>query len=58
MEPLLLSESLQPARLQLGLTALNGVIGQDDVMNATTLPKVTMPNVGNFDSAYREPRRR
>ena len=40
------------------LLALNGVIGQNDVMNATTLPKVAMPNRGNFDNAYREPRRR
>jgi hypothetical protein len=27
-------------------------------MDATTLPKVVMPNRANFDSAYREPRRR
>lgn len=40
------------------LLALNGVIGQTDVMNASTLPKVSMPNRGNFDNAYREPRRR
>jgi cytochrome c len=40
------------------LLALNGVIGQTDVMDATTLPKVVMPNRANFDSAYREPRRR
>ena len=40
------------------LLALNGVIGQADVMNATTLPQVVMPNRANFDSAYREPRRR
>lgn len=40
------------------LLALNGVIGEDDVMNATTLPKVAMPNRDAFDSAYREPRRR
>jgi cytochrome c len=40
------------------LLALNGVIGQDDVMDATSLPKVVMPNRANFDSAYREPRRR
>jgi cytochrome c len=40
------------------LLALNGVIGENDVMNATTLPKVVMPNRASFDSAYREPRRR
>lgn len=40
------------------LLAQNGVIGQGDVMNAQTLPKVVMPNRGNFDPAYREPRRR
>jgi cytochrome c len=40
------------------LLALNGVIGESDVMDATTLPKVVMPNRDNFDSAYREPRRR
>ena len=40
------------------LLALNGVIAESDVMNATTLPKVVMPNRANFDSAYREPRRR
>jgi cytochrome c len=40
------------------LLALNGVIAQDAVMDAITLPKVVMPNRANFDSAYREPRRR
>jgi cytochrome c len=40
------------------LLASNGVIGEADVMDATTLPKVLMPNRANFDSAYREPRRR
>ena len=40
------------------LLALNGVIDDADVMDATTLPKVEMPNRANFDSAYREPRRR
>jgi cytochrome c len=40
------------------LLALNGIITQDAVMDAATLPKVVMPNRGNFDSAYREPRRR
>jgi cytochrome c len=36
---------------------LNGVIAENDVIDATTLPKVVMPNRGSFDSAYREPRR-
>jgi len=40
------------------LLALNGVIAQEAVMDATTLPKVVMPNKANFDSAYREQRRR
>jgi cytochrome c len=40
------------------LLALNGVIAQDAVMDASTLPKVVMPNRASFDSAYREPRRR
>lgn len=40
------------------LLALNGIIEQDDVMDAASLPKVVMPNRDNFDSAYREPRRR
>jgi cytochrome c len=40
------------------LLALNGVIEQDAVMDATTLPKVVMPNRANFDSEYREPPRR
>ena len=40
------------------LLARNGVIGEADVMDATTLPKVAMPNRANFDSAYSEPRRR
>src|SRR5262245_43139547 len=34
------------------LLALNKVIGDNDVMNAETLPKVVMPNRANFDSAY------
>jgi S-disulfanyl-L-cysteine oxidoreductase SoxD len=31
---------------------LNGVIGEDEVMNAETLPKVKMPNRDGFVSAY------
>src|SRR5919109_4776022 len=37
------------------LLHLNGIIGAQDVMNAQTLPKVTMPNRGNFVIVY--PRR-
>ena len=40
------------------LLALNGIIEQNAVMDASTLPKVVMPNRANFDSAYREPGRR
>jgi cytochrome c len=40
------------------LLARNGIIGQNDVMNATTLPRVVMPNRDNFDRAYSEGRRR
>ena len=40
------------------LLALNGIIGDGDVMNATTLPQVRMPNRDGFDIAYRDPRRR
>ena len=40
------------------LLALNNVIAQDAVMDASTLPKVVMPNRASFDMAYREPRRR
>ena len=35
----------------------NGVIAETDVMNATTLPAVAMPNRGNFVWAYAEPSR-
>lgn len=34
------------------LLFLNGVIEQDDVMDAETLPKVQMPNAENFIIAY------
>src|SRR4051812_23311703 len=37
------------------LLHLNGIIGEHDEMNAQTLPKVTMPNRGNFVIVY--PRR-
>ena len=37
------------------LLQLNGIIGESDEMNARTLPKVTMPNRGNFVIVY--PRR-
>lgn len=32
----------------------NGIIGENEVMNKETLPKVEMPNAGNFVSAYPE----
>jgi cytochrome c len=45
-----------------GVTAyllfLNGVIGETDEMNATTLPRVVMPNRDNFVWSYSEPRQR
>jgi len=34
------------------LLSLNGIIGKDDVMDARTLPKVQMPNRGNFILSY------
>jgi mono/diheme cytochrome c family protein len=34
------------------LLSLNGIIGEADVMNAQTLPKVRMPNRDNFILAY------
>lgn len=34
------------------LLHLNGIIGADAVMDATTLPKVKMPNRGGFSSAF------
>ena len=37
------------------LLSLNGVIDEGVVMNATTLPKVAMPNRDNFVSAYKKP---
>ena len=36
------------------LLELNGIIGNGDIMNAETLPKVEMPNAGNFIWAYSE----
>jgi cytochrome c len=36
------------------LLQLNGIIDEDDVMNARTLPRVEMPNRGNFVWAYTE----
>jgi S-disulfanyl-L-cysteine oxidoreductase SoxD len=34
------------------ILALNKIIGENDTMNAETLPKVKMPNAGNFIIAY------
>lgn len=36
------------------ILALNGIIGENDVMNAETLPKVKMPNRDGFLSRYPE----
>jgi cytochrome c len=36
------------------LLQLNGIIGDSDVMDAETLPRVVMPNEGNFEFAYPE----
>lgn len=38
------------------LLHLNGIVGADDVMDATSLPKVKMPNRGGFRSAI-QPKR-
>jgi mono/diheme cytochrome c family protein len=38
------------------LLHLNGIIGADDVMDATSLPKVKMPNRGGFTSAFKQGR--
>ena len=38
------------------LLHLNGIIGPDDVMNASSLPKVKMPNRGGFSSAFKPKR--
>jgi hypothetical protein len=34
------------------LLNLNGIIGENDEMNAQTLPKVKMPNQSNFIVVY------
>jgi hypothetical protein len=34
------------------LLHLNGIIGENDEMNAQTLPKVRMPNQSNFTVVY------
>lgn len=36
------------------LLAINGIIGEDEIMNAQTLPRVEMPNRDNFVWAYKE----
>ncbi len=38
------------------LLHLNGIIGADDVMDATSLPKVKMPNRSGFSSAIKDKR--
>jgi S-disulfanyl-L-cysteine oxidoreductase SoxD len=59
--PYVQPQSLTPDELY-GLSAyllyLNGVIGENDEMNATTLPQVKMPNRDNFFRADTEPKRR
>jgi mono/diheme cytochrome c family protein len=59
--PYVQPQSLSPDELY-GLTAyllfLNGVIGENDEMNAVTLPKVKMPNRDSFFSVYEEPKGR
>jgi cytochrome c len=37
------------------LLAINGVIAENAVMDATTLPRVKMPNRDNFVWAYEAP---
>jgi cytochrome c len=53
--PYVQPQSLSPDEIY-GLSAyllfLNGVIGENDEMNAATLPKVKMPNRDNFVWAY------
>lgn len=39
------------------LLSLNGIIGENDVIDARTLPKVTMPNQDNFIRMYPARRR-
>ncbi len=34
------------------LLYLNGIVGEDEIMDATTLPRVVMPNRDGFQSAY------
>jgi len=34
------------------ILALSKIIGENDTINAETLPKVKMPNAGNFIIAY------
>jgi cytochrome c len=36
------------------LLQLNGIVGENDVIDARTLPRVVMPNRDNFVSAYSE----
>ena len=59
--PYVQPQSLSPDELY-GLSAyllfLNGVIGENDEMNATSLPNVKMPNRDSFFSVYTEPKHR
>jgi cytochrome c len=57
--PYVQPQSLTPDEIY-GLAAyilyLNGIVAETDVMNATTLPKVKMPNRDSFQSVYAEPK--
>jgi len=44
--------SPNPWRVTAYLLNLNGIIGENDEMNAQTLPKVKMPNQSNFILVY------
>jgi len=57
--PYVAPQSLTPDEVY-GLAAyvlfLNGIVAENDEMNATTLPKVKMPNRDNFVWAYSDPK--
>lgn len=39
------------------LLYINGIIGENDVIDAKTLPRIKMPNRNNFVQVYKEPKR-
>jgi cytochrome c len=57
--PYVQPQSLTPDEVY-GLCAyllyLNGIVGETDELNATTLPQVKMPNHDNFDAVYPNPK--